>query len=268
VVNVRAGAPEEAVVAVVDTVALGLDQHLRLLVGEEQPLAVLRPERTPRDVDVDAQPGHDAAQVGALPGARPCSDRTLADAQRGVRHHQVLADVVLLTQPVAALTRSSCSVGRERLRLQPQRTVRVGASARVEHPHQVGQCGQGAHGRAGARGTAPLLECHGRRQPGDLLHVRGTDLLQQPTGVGRHRLEIATLRLGVEGAEGQRRLARAGDTGKGDHRVTWQVDVDVLKVVLGGAADLDEAVAQVVMHTPLSSRSPTGAHHRMHDQLL
>ena len=89
--------------------------------------------------------------------------------------------------------------------------ARIGAGARVEHPQQVGQRGEGADRRARARRAAALLQGHGRRQPGDLLHVRGADLLQQPAGVRRDRLEVAALRLGVERAERQRGLARTGD---------------------------------------------------------
>ena len=74
---------------------------------------------------------------------------------------------------------------------------------------------------------APLLQRDGRRQPGDLLHVRGADLLQQPPGVRRDRLEVAALRLGVQRAEGERGLAGAGDAGEGDQRVAGEVDVDV-----------------------------------------
>ena len=170
--------------------------------------------------------------------------------QRGVGDQQVLADVVLLTQPVAAWAGPGRGVRRERLRLQPGRTVGIGAGARVEHPHQVRQRRQRADAGARARGATPLLERHGRRQAGDLLHVRGADLLQQPTRIGRHRLEVATLRLGVERAEGERGLARAGDAGEGHHGVTWDVDVDVLEVVLAGSADMDEGVARVVVHTP------------------
>ncbi len=82
--EVGTSAPELAVVAVVDAVALRLDQHRGLLVGVEQPVPVLLPQPAPRLVDVDAEPGDDAAQVGALPRARPRGDRAVADAERGV----------------------------------------------------------------------------------------------------------------------------------------------------------------------------------------
>ena len=58
---------------------------------------------------------------------------------------------------------------------------------------------------------------------------------------GDDRLEVAPLRLGVERAERERRLARAGDAGEHDQRVARDVDVDVLEVVLARAAHADEA---------------------------
>ena len=69
----------------------------------------------PRPVDVDAEAGDDAAQVGALPGTRPGGDRALADAQRRVRDEQLLGDVVHDAQAVAARAGAGRGVGRERL---------------------------------------------------------------------------------------------------------------------------------------------------------
>lgn len=99
--DVLAGAPELALVAVVDAVLLRLDVHGGLFVRVQQPVPVLLPEPAPRPVDVDPQTVHDTAQVGALPGARPGGDRPLADGQRGIRDEQVLGDVVHDAQSVA-----------------------------------------------------------------------------------------------------------------------------------------------------------------------
>jgi hypothetical protein len=55
-------------------------------------------------------------------------------------------------------------------------------------------------------------------------------------------LDVAALPLGVEGVEGQRRLARAADAGEDDELVTGQVEVDVPEVVLAGAANGDGGV--------------------------
>jgi hypothetical protein len=110
------------------------------------------------------------------------------------------------------------------------------------------------------------LQGHGRGQTGDLLHVRRTDLLQQPAGVRRDGLEVPALRLGVERAEGQRGLARTGDAGEGDHGIAGYVDVDVPKVVLGGAPDVHEPVINVVFHQVClpCSAAPNHRHERSH----
>ncbi len=216
-----------------------------------------RGQPVPRPVDVDVQAADDAPQVRALPGTRPRRDRALGDAQRRVGDHQVLGDVVHHAQAVALRAGPGGGVGRERLGGQPGDARRVAAGAGVEHPQQVRQLGDRADRRARARCPAPLLQGHGRRHPGDLLDVRRPDLLQQPPGVRRHRLEVAALRLGVQRAERERGLARPGDTGEGDQRVAGDVDVDVAQVVLGGASDVDEGVGRVGGHRVPVPRAPT-----------
>ena len=67
-------------------------------------------------------------------------------------------------------------------------------------------------------------------------------LMKQTAGIRRYRLEVSPLRLSVNGAERQRRLAGAGDAGEDDQRLARNVDVDVLEVVLPGAAHPHEAV--------------------------
>jgi tetratricopeptide (TPR) repeat protein len=54
---------------------------------------------------------------------------------------------------------------------------------------------------------------------------------QELPRVGRQRLDVAPLALGIDGIEGQRRLARAGQAGDHDQLVARQVEVDVLEVV-------------------------------------
>ena len=89
--------------------------------------------------------------------------------------------------------------------------------------------------------AALLLKRHGRRQAVDLVDLGHGHLVKQPPGIGRHRFQIAPLRLGVERAEGQRRLAGAGDAGEDHQRVARDVDVDVLEVVLPGPAHMHES---------------------------
>ena len=120
---------------------------------------------------------------------------------------------------------------------------RVAAGARIQHAQQARQRGDAADRRARARRAALLLQRHRRRQAVDGVDLGHADLVDQPARIGRHRLEVAPLRLGVERAEGQRRLARARDAGEHHQRVARDVDVDVLQVVLARAAHAHEGTA-------------------------
>ena len=84
-------------------------------------------------------------------------------------------------------------------------------------------------------------------------------LVEQPARVRRDRLEVAPLRLGVDRAERERRLARPGDAGEDDQRVARDVDVDVPQVVLPRAAHADERVRSRVS---FRDRGPASSRHR------
>ena len=79
----------------------------------------------------------------------------------------------------------------------------------VEQPEVVVDLGHRAHRRAGVAGRRLLVDGDGRRQPLDEVDVRLVHLAEELAGVGGQRLDVAALALGVDGVEGQRRLARA-----------------------------------------------------------
>ena len=94
--------------------------------------------------------------------------------------------------------------------------------------------------RVAARGL--LLDGDGRGEPLDGVDVRLLHQPQELPGVGGERLHVAPLPLGVDGVEGQRRLARSrSDPVMTISRSRGMLDVDVLEVVLAGAAD-DERI--------------------------
>src|SRR3954447_24673749 len=64
--------------------------------------------------------------------------------------------------------------------------------------------------------------------------------MEEPARVWRDRLEVAALRLGVERAERQRRLARSRHAREDDERVARNLEADVLEVVFAGTAQPDE----------------------------
>ena len=70
---------------------------------------------------------------------------------------------------------------------------------------------------------------------------------EELAGVGRQRLDVAALALGVDRVERQRRLARPRQAGEDDELVAGQLERDVAEVVLPGAPD-----HQLVGHSAVS----------------
>ena len=97
--------------------------------------------------------------------------------------------------------------------------------------------GDRAHRRAGILAGGPLFDGNGRREAFDRFHVGLVHLADELTGVGRKRLHVPALPLGVNGVESQGGLAGTAEAGDDDKPVPGDVDVDVLQVVLGGALD-------------------------------
>ena len=135
---------------------------------------------------------------------------------------------------------------------------RIGhADARPQQPHVIVDLGDGADGRARIARRGLLLDGDGRRQAVDLVDVRLLHHLQELPGVGRQALDIAALALGIDRVEGERGFAGAGQPGEHHELVARQVEIDVLEVVLAGAADGERAaVARIfraaVFHAAIS----------------
>ena len=92
---------------------------------------------------------------------------------------------------------------------------RIGhADARPQQAHVVVDLGDGADGRARILRGGLLLDRDGRRQAVDLVDVRLLHHLQELARIGRQRFDIAALALGVDGVEGERGLAGAGQAGE------------------------------------------------------
>ena len=129
------------------------------------------------------------------------------------------------------------------LRLDALAAVRaVGhADAREEQAQVVGDLGDGADGRARALGERALLDGDRRREPSMLIDVGLGELLEELPRVGRQRLDVAALPLGVDGVERERRLARAARPGDDDQAIAGELAADVSKVVLARAAN-DQAI--------------------------
>ncbi len=105
------------------------------------------------------------------------------------------------------------------------------ADAGEEQAEVVVDLGDGADRGAGVAAGRLLVDGDGRRQALDEVDVGLVHLAEELAGVGRQRLDVAALALGVDGVEGQRALARPGQAGEDDELVAGQLEVDALEVV-------------------------------------
>ena len=82
------------------------------------------------------------------------------------------------------------------------------------------------------------IEIAGDR-PVDRVDVRLVHLAEELARVGRQRLDVAALALGVDRVEREAGLAGAREPGDDDQRVARKPQVEVLEVVLAGPGDDD-----------------------------
>ena len=111
------------------------------------------------------------------------------------------------------------------------------ADAGVEEPQVVVDLGDRPDRRARVARGRLLVDGDGRRQALDEVDVGLVHLAQELAGVGREGLDVAALALGVDGVEGQRRLARPRQAGEDDQLVPGQVEGDVAQIVLASPAN-------------------------------
>ena len=110
--------------------------------------------------------------------------------------------------PVAAPARRICCVDCREISMPAGGAMRH-ANGGVQHAQVIVDLRDGAHGRARAAAGGLLLDRNRRAQAVDRIHLRPLHLIQKLARVGRQRLDVAPLPLGVDRVEGQRRLARS-----------------------------------------------------------
>ena len=101
--------------------------------------------------------------------------------------------------------------------------------------------GDGADRRARIARGGFLLDGDGGREAVDLVDVRLLHHLQELPRVSRQALDVAALALGIDGVEGERGFAGAGQPGEHDELVARNVEINIFEVVLAGAADRNHA---------------------------
>ena len=130
-------------------------------------------------------------------------------------------------------------LGRDGRRDQVAVRAAVRAEPRHHQPQHVEDLAHRADRAARPRDRWALAQCQRGWQVGDPVDVGPFGLLDPPPAVGAQPLQEAVHPLGVEGAAGQRGLARAGHADDRDGPPQRDVDVQVAQVVVAHAADLD-----------------------------
>jgi hypothetical protein len=114
--------------------------------------------------------------------------------------------------------------------------------AGVQQAQVVVDLGDRADGGPGVAAGRLLVDRDRRRQALDHIDVGLVHLPEELAGIRRQRLDVAALTLGVDGVEGEARLARPGEAGEHDQLVARQLDADVAQVVLAGATHRDDGL--------------------------
>ena len=117
---------------------------------------------------------------------------------------------------------------------------RIGnADARPEQAHIIVDFGDGGDGRARVAAGGLLLDRDGGREAVDMLDVRLLHHLEELARVGGQTLDVAALAFGVDGVEGEARLARAAEAGDDRQALARDVDVDALEIMFARAATME-----------------------------
>ena len=130
----------------------------------------------------------------------------------------------------------------DRLRREVLAVLRAArhAGARVQHAQVVVDLGDRADRRARVVRRRLLLDRDRRGQPLDVVDVGLFHHGQELPGIGRQRLDVAALPLGVDRVERERRLARSRQARDHDQPVAGQVEVDASEVVRARTADAND----------------------------
>ncbi len=116
-----------------------------------------------------------------------------------------------------------------------------GAGPGPQQPHVVVHLGHGPHRRSRVVAGGLLFNGNRGRQALDGVDVRLFHQTEELPGVGRQRLDVAPLALGVNGIEGERGFPRPREAGDHGQPIPGDRDRDVLEVVFAGSAN-DQAL--------------------------
>ena len=111
-----------------------------------------------------------------------------------------------------------------------------------EEAEVVVDFGGGGDGGAGVAGGIFLADGDGWGEAVDVIDIGFLHAVEELAGVGRERLDVAALALGVDGVEDEGGLAGPGDAGDDGQPVMRQVEIDVFEVMDPRAADPEQFI--------------------------
>ena len=163
----------------------------------------------------------DHLQVLALAAGNDRREQCQCSAFRQCQHlvHHLAHGLCREVEPVVRAARDSC--------------------ARIEQAQVIVDFGDRADRRARIVRRRFLFDRDRGRKALDRVDVGLFHHRQELARVGRQRLHVAALALGIDGVEGERRLSGAGKPGEYDQAIARQFQVEALEIVRARAADLD-----------------------------
>ena len=184
----------------------------------------------------------------AHPARRPCRRRARARSPVRAVRSKTCACSPLRSWIIGASSSSARAFGQlqhlidhlaDGLRRQIDAVIRAArsADARKQQAQVVVDFGDGADRRTRIVRGRLLLDRDRGRQALDGVHIRLFHHRQKLPRIGRQRFDIAPLPFGIDGVEGERRLARARQARENDQPVARQLEVDVAQIVRARAAD-------------------------------
>src|SRR5207237_9301134 len=119
-----------------------------------------------------------------------------------------------------------------------ERIVRLTHSGK-ENPQIIINFSGGRDCRSWIGAGAALLDGNRMRQALDKIDIWLFHLIEELPRISRKAFDISALPFGIKSVEGQRGFPRATQSGDDDQLLPWNLDVEVLEIVLASTANLD-----------------------------
>src|SRR5438132_10423235 len=113
-------------------------------------------------------------------------------------------------------------------------------NCRIKDAQIIVRLRRGRDCRSWIRAGTALLDGDGRGKTLDKIDIRLFHLIEELPGVSRETFDVTPLPFGIKRIEGEGRFSRAAQP-RNDHQfLTWDIQVEVLQIVLARTTDLDD----------------------------